>query len=620
MEVSFVASHNQNKNVKTVQLNHVFESIKTGGKVLPQIQKIRELVSAGGNDDLVKAEKGKLPAIMFNGIFNERKNEALISGTGLMILDFDDVKDGFEDELKGNKFVFGYWKSPSGNGFKALLKIPVVKSDADFKSYFYAVQHHFPLVDPSGKDVARLCYFSFDPNIFINEDAVLWEEKISSNVAPSTKNINVHRFDRTNWKLITPAMQMIDNSMVGNRHATMLKVGRLMGGYIAGKEIDESETMTIIQNHIQIHSPDDYKDHIKAFLDGVEHGKREPLTSDEIKTISLEDKLGKIHFGLDDAIDKMDYIYENGDEKGYYLGWADLDELYSLHMGSTTYIYSAPHSGKTQFWMESLVNLSMFYGMRHVIFSPETGDAADNFIELCQIYTRKDFKGAFKMSVVEKEIAYAFVREHFVVIDGDSANKDLNTEDICDYVTLLERKFNKKIHTLTFDPFNELEHDYGHARDLYIEKTLKFVRRNAKNNNRHICIVTHVKDQFPIHVKEKGLTYYPIPTARDIAGGQAWYRKGMMMMAIWRPVMTAAGSNIIEVEIENRMIKSNQTIIQVQKSKPKGRGGVGEVNLYYDWKRHTFTDDFGNIATKKEQRTEPIQDRMLDEIDEPLPF
>lgn len=621
MEISIVNTHIQVHNLKSIDIQQAFESIRTGGKIKDKILEIRKAVQDGESESYVKELKAKLPAFLFNGTFNYRNINGLRDGSGFMILDFDDITSDFEKVLRESKFVYSYFISPSGTGFKALIKIPVVKSDFEYKSYFYAVQQAFTNVDPSGKDVARLCYFSYDPNIYINDNAETWTEKVSTTLPKNISSRPDGRLVTTNWKHLTLAMSMISNSMVGNRHATMLKAGRLIGGYIAGHEIDESATMNVLQTHIQNHSPDDWKDHIKAFLDGVAHGKKEPLTSGEVHKISLEVKIGKIHFTIDDVIDKMDYLYEHGYDTGYYLGWKGVDELYSVHLGSTTYIYSAPHSGKTQFWMEGLVNLSVFYGMHHAIFTPETGDAAAAFIELAQIYCKKDFIGAYKMPPAEKEIAYAFIREHFIILDGDSFDKDLSVEDVCDYVTLLERDYNQKIHTLTIDPFNELKHDYGEARDLYLENMLKYIRRSAKNNDRHICVITHVRDQFPVHVKDKGYTYFPIPTARDVAGGQTWYRKGMMMIAIWRPIVMTKHDSIEIVEVENRVMKSNQTIVQIQKAKPKGRGFIGEVNLYYHWQEHSFVDENGQHASKKESRGNgQYKDLTVDELVEPAPF
>lgn len=619
MKVSVVSNHTQTKNLVAADVEEIFKAIGTGGKQTEQILKIRKMVSDKVGEDLVKKEKAKLPAILFNGTFSERNNEGLIESSGLMILDFDNDVPNME---KFKDFIYAMFKSPSGTGVKILFRIPIVKSDAEYKTYFYAVQKQIPQIDPSGKDIARLCYFSLDEEIYVQtfENVKVWTEKIES-VVPLQEPVKGKKTLHTNWQHVNTAMQMISNSMVGNRHETMLRAGRLLGGYISGGDVDESESKTIIQNHIQLHSPDDYQDHIRAFNDAIENGKKSPLTKKELKEIIDEvEKLGTIHLTLEDVRDEMDFRFENGLEKGYKTGWVDLDKHYTILLGSTTYLYSSPFAGKSQVLNEVLVNLSRFYGMRHALFSPETGNAAEIFQELAQIYHRKDFKKGI-MSDLEKEEAYEFLKKYFIVLDGDFFDKELTIQDVCDYVSLLERKYDLKIHTLTIDPYNELKHHYGSRQDLELETELKYVRRSAKNNERHIFIVTHVRDQDGQYDKEGGFTYYHLPTFRDVAGGQTWSRKGMMMMAVWRPVVIKRDNDSDEVIVNGKTIKANQTIIQVQKAKPKGYGSIGEVNLYYQWKEHSFKDDRGNYAIHPDKQFEVIQNKLIPETnEEPYPF
>jgi hypothetical protein len=171
---------------------------------------------------------------------------------------------------------------------------------------------------------------------------------------------------------------------------------------------------------------------------------------------------------------------------------------------------------------------------------------------------------------------------------------DLTPKDLLDYVDLLERKYNTKIHTITIDPWNELSHEGDDRLDRYLEKQLKMIRRNAKRNNRHICIVTHTKEQKPITIK--GDTFYPIATPHDIAGGPTWYRKGFMMLSFWRPHIYNNKDEVVQVF--GRTLKRNSTIIQVQKAKPKGVGKRGEVEIFYDVKRHRFYESGDQYAHK----------------------
>jgi hypothetical protein len=73
-----------------------------------------------------------------------------------------------------SEFTFASFISPSGNGLKILVKINSDK--ADHKEAFLLVQAHYESIlkleiDKSGKDVTRLCFYSWDENLYLNENA-----------------------------------------------------------------------------------------------------------------------------------------------------------------------------------------------------------------------------------------------------------------------------------------------------------------------------------------------------------------------------------------------------------------------------------------------------------------
>lgn len=119
------------------------------------------------------AIKMQLPVVTFGGDFTKRNNTSLRKASGLLTLDFDDVKNlpAKIKELKAHKSIYAVWTSPSGNGLKALVKIPVVNDDKEYKEYFKQIAEAFTGVDQSGKDIARACFESYDPDIYVNLDA-----------------------------------------------------------------------------------------------------------------------------------------------------------------------------------------------------------------------------------------------------------------------------------------------------------------------------------------------------------------------------------------------------------------------------------------------------------------
>jgi hypothetical protein len=289
----------------------------------------------------------------------------------------------------------------------------------------------------------------------------------------------------------------------------------------------------------------------------------------------------KIVYRAFDLRDKLESLYDNGITRGEYAGFDNLHEYFSVKKGVTTYIFGSPFSGKSEFWLEMLVNLSELYGYRHVLFSPETGKAEDIIAELISKYCRKPFYKQNIGHITEQEMnnAISFIQEYFYVIDPE--DKDLELKQFYDIVGEIEKEGKIKIDTTLIDPYNELMNDIGSEggrQDILIEKQLGIVRKNAQMFNRHNALITHCRDQMAIKktIDGRDLWYYPPPTAREVSGGQAWFRKAMNLIAVWRPPVGWKDGDW------DTPAEDNEVHIIIQKFKPKGTGKRGVVKLFYD--------------------------------------
>ena len=125
--------------------------------------------------------KKKLPAICFSGTFSKRLDSAIIEHSGIICLDFDGFRDdqhlhAKRMELIEDEFTYCLFTSPSGDGVKVLVRVP--KDPKNHKKYFKALEKHYACeeFDTSCKNISRVCYESYDPDIFINELSSVWEE------------------------------------------------------------------------------------------------------------------------------------------------------------------------------------------------------------------------------------------------------------------------------------------------------------------------------------------------------------------------------------------------------------------------------------------------------------
>lgn len=129
--------------------------------------------------------KGRLKAVTFSGTFYPTRSvELLRSYSGFIVVDIDNCGEKleyFKENLKLDCFVHALWLSPSGNGLKFLVK--TTRDATEHKSVYRSVALYFKEnyeleVDTSGSDLARLCYVSFDSDLYLNQDAIPYNDML----------------------------------------------------------------------------------------------------------------------------------------------------------------------------------------------------------------------------------------------------------------------------------------------------------------------------------------------------------------------------------------------------------------------------------------------------------
>tara|TARA_B100001109_G_scaffold253743_1_gene252012 strand:- start:236 stop:1201 length:966 start_codon:yes stop_codon:yes gene_type:complete len=138
-----------------------------------------------GNITKYKEHKSELPAVAFCGKFeNGHSLKNLVSYNSLMILDIDDLDPlstlKLKQELSQDDFVMALWLSPSGVGLKGLIKVLGDQNThkALFKSISdYILTTYNLILDKSGSDISRLCYVSYDPDLYLNIDSKVYEDE-----------------------------------------------------------------------------------------------------------------------------------------------------------------------------------------------------------------------------------------------------------------------------------------------------------------------------------------------------------------------------------------------------------------------------------------------------------
>lgn len=130
-------------------------------------------------DDERRSElKKRLPAFTPSGIFLVKRQHNTISYyTRYVVLDFDKVPLAIMSEalrrINADPHTVVSFVSPSGNGIKVIVEVDSEKSlhisAFNLVKVYYESATNLP-VDPSGKDISRLCFVSDDPNAYSNFD------------------------------------------------------------------------------------------------------------------------------------------------------------------------------------------------------------------------------------------------------------------------------------------------------------------------------------------------------------------------------------------------------------------------------------------------------------------
>lgn len=270
-----------------------------------------------------------------------------------------------------------------------------------------------------------------------------------------------------------------------------------------------------------------------------------------------------------DVLDKLKAYRDNYHEKGVYLGFEKVDEFYSMQLGGCTDWTGFPMSGKTQVLMELLMNTSVFYGWKHLIYFPDVGNNVEILADFIHKKTSKSFDPKKPNTITDEEIEreIKWVTDHFKVLTKVDVKAKLTPMQFWDMAA--EIKKTEGLHTASIDSWKDMYHDYekygGYA--TYLEFCLPYRNHIAEENELHLHTIIHPK------LTEKVNGVRSVPTPYDLKGGSEWFNSGKSMITIHRPDVM---HNLVEVHFN--------------KIKPRSIGKIGKCELHFDLNTLTYYD------------------------------
>ena len=186
MEISIFKSVKDVSNPYHKPLSYFLDRIKNGSPATQNILEYR----VNFDENLKK----NLPCATFSGTFSYRNKENLIKFSQIAVLDFDKFADNekareFKNKIIKSEYVYACFLSPSNKGVKVLFK--VIDEPENYEALYRALLSEFadPHIDKSTKDICRVCYESYDPELYVNENAKEWSKYEVEDITEIGKNI-----------------------------------------------------------------------------------------------------------------------------------------------------------------------------------------------------------------------------------------------------------------------------------------------------------------------------------------------------------------------------------------------------------------------------------------------
>jgi energy-coupling factor transporter ATP-binding protein EcfA2 len=546
-----------------ITIAKALERIKNGTSK----EKVNDVRNAIDKDRANELKK-HLPSVCFSGTFEkERENDKLKKHSGYLVLDFDGIENPkeYRDSLKKYDYIFSAWISPGGNGVKALVKIAEPKKHIE---HFQSLQDVFN-IDKSGVNVARVCYESFDPEIWTNENAAPFtklkkQEKVIERVR---KENNIEIFNNIFKWLSNKGSSFVS----GERNIFIFK----LAGACCRFGIDEDDcfnlcNMSFLSNDNSFTNSEAqqtiksaYKQNKNTF--GSASFENEVLvdriTKSEVDIkhedfYNLEVRPKDVVYGEDVKQEALN-IYLNGYEGAKSTYIPEIDRYFKFKKGEITLLTGFGNYGKSTFLKYLLFIQALKDGEKIAIFTPEENPASEFYHDLVEMYfgTACTPDNENRPTIQDYESIYDFVSRHFFFVYPTTV------EPTPEYVMerFLELIIKEKISFCVIDPFNQLTNDYKGAGGnvaKYLELMLSKFSRFAQQNNIYSITVAHPKASNK--TDDKG--NYECPDVFDIADGAMWNNKM---------------DNIIIYHLPERQSNPDSTHCQLHSKKIRRRKIVG---------------------------------------------
>ena len=293
VRISYYPAVRQPASQETIGLGEWLEGTRDG-RWRDEVEPVRAEYRLNGKSKRYRAMKVQLPAVAVAGTFTYREIAGFSEPSGVLHGDVDGLSarrlQWAREGLQGDPHVLYLFASPSHAGLKFGVVIPPVDGDTAYKTLFWGLHQycrriHGLELDESCQDISRLCFVSFDSECYINSYPKLFTQtgsppkehtKLLHNPVPLMVPTHTNPADApSDSRQLQWALSQVRNAQLGTRHATRLKIGQLVGGWIAGCQLAPTAA-DILTETAMAHSnnPTQARHDI---INGLRYGSARPL-------------------------------------------------------------------------------------------------------------------------------------------------------------------------------------------------------------------------------------------------------------------------------------------------------------------------------------------------------
>lgn len=217
------------KNPKITDHEEIIQGIRDG-RWKHLIEKLNSFVY--DSEEQKKYKRTMLTGVVWQGEFDYRNDENILVHSGLVAIDIDHLPPDelirYSDLIRKNKYTHVMFISPRRDGLKIIIKIP--KDIEHHKEYVEAIgeqyrQHATKYYDHFD-DLSRLCFVSYDPDIYYNPDSVVWEKRVAvKKFTPSDEDISGVAADaKSTFNRLVAWAEKTSEYSDGNKHKHLVKL------------------------------------------------------------------------------------------------------------------------------------------------------------------------------------------------------------------------------------------------------------------------------------------------------------------------------------------------------------------------------------------------------------